>query len=267
MDTITGTLGGNAELTGGLVLKILDEVTPDDIPEPYIPSTAGIGELWQWQLPTVAMLGSDMTIDSLADRFSRVKGSLNDPFVYVIGGHSNRKEIDRLGYRDIAGGIAVGADHLSTMDYDQYLRIGGILAYVHGKATFSGENSATAQKARHDSYVAALYGAYESFNGEKLKTDISVIGGFSYGKNKLRWNEPDLSRSAKVNAVDIFAKGEFTGNVVSFSGCQCGPWLSAKYHHVRQDAYEEHDVDSGSVRTDPVTYHFIDTIVGLNLEK
>jgi uncharacterized protein with beta-barrel porin domain len=70
-----------------------------------------------------------------------------------------------------------------------------------------------------------------------------------------------------VNAVDIFAKGEFTGNVVSFSGCQCGPWLSAKYHHVRQDAYEEHDVDSGSVRTDPVTYHFIDTTVGLNLEK
>ncbi|MDR1595494.1 MAG: autotransporter outer membrane beta-barrel domain-containing protein [Puniceicoccales bacterium] len=247
--------------SGGLIMHVKREIMPNQVPVFKISA-----DVWRWKLQTSSMFANDLITGALEGRLSRVKGSLNDPFIYAIGGHSNHREVGNLGHKDTSYGVVIGADYLSTMDDERYLRVGAILAYVRGKTTFSGDVAATDQSANHDHYTAALYGAYESFSEENLKTDISAVGGFSYSKNKLHWTSADTGRSASVDAVDIFAKINFIKNVFSFSGCQCGPWLSAKYHHIRQEAYEERDILINPIRTDATNYDFIDTVVGLNLE-
>jgi hypothetical protein len=141
---------------------------------------------------------------------------------------------------------------------------------------FFGDNAEHAQRARIDSFVTALYGAYESFDSKQLKTDINVIAGFLYSKNRLNrdfkvYNDLDdiddpILMSTKADSTSVFVRIEATKNIFSLLGCQFGPWLMAKYHHVRQEGYDEHSV-LGELHSDRMRFHFIDTVVGLNMES
>jgi outer membrane autotransporter protein len=199
-------------------------------------------------------------------RLARVKGRLNDPFVYAIGGHSHRKEVDGMGYKNISRGVAIGDDYMIPFDDGRYLRLGGVMAYVNGKATFSGERADSDQRARVSSFTTALYGAYESFDDSNLKTDISAVVGFSYSKNRLQRTWEDVALSTKADSTNIFLRAEAVKNMFSIGGCQLGPWLAAKYHHVRQEGYDERSA-IGEVHSDRARFHFMDTVVGINIEK
>jgi hypothetical protein len=189
----------------------------------------------------------------------------------MVGGHTHQDEISGFGYGHDMCGFTVGGDYrwARHADSNQCSRFGGLLGYINGDAEFFGNAVGNKKIAKHDMYVAAVFGAYESFNDRQLKTNCNVTAGIGYADTKL--SRTDLQSNvfdAKMGATSLFTNVEFTKNLCVCNGFNVGLWLNANYSHIKQNGYAESTrAEIGAQHVSKVNHDFLNLIFGLNVEK
>jgi hypothetical protein len=190
----------------------------------------------------------------LSSPMTNVKGCLADPFVYAVYGHGRNDILAERGRKNDMYGFVLGADNVWTFANEKYFRLGAALGYVHGRTTSSDDDHYT-----HNIYATKLFGAYESFNDKCLKTNIGVILGYNFGKDKLGVDNPDI----EIMSHSISLGVEFIKNLYAYNGYQFGPWLKANYSFILQHVSS----DGKRMYPDPISHDFLATVLGLNMEK
>jgi hypothetical protein len=215
--------------------------------------------------PTVD--ANNLLTDAISTRMTNVRGCLTEPFVYGIYGHTNRNNIV-TGYSPKSDmlGFTLGMDYVWTFENEKYFRLGAAFGYVHGKTTplkdlamaiggMAGNGGF--EKDIHDVCAARFFGAYESFNDKCLKTNIGVILGYNYGRDRIRQGNDDSKFASHGLSLGL----EFIKNLYAYDGYQFGLWLRANYSFISKKLL--HDGD-GSMK---FLHNFLATVVGLNVEK
>jgi hypothetical protein len=229
---------------------------------------------------------NNLLTNALSSRMTRVKGCPADLFIYAGYGHMREYNIfTESSYKNNTYALVLGVDNVWTFANEKYFRLGTALGRVHGKTipcdTPSGKKNASkdAHQAldidfNHDTYGVELFGAYESFNDKCLKTNIGVILGYNYGKDKTHVKDKrDMQEfDIKLTSHNILLGIEFIKNLYAYEGYQFGLWLKADYDHVtlRTDKNEELDKKfekSENKYNHKYRHHSLATVVGLNVEK
>jgi hypothetical protein len=230
---------------------------------------------------SLTVTANNLLTNALTSRMTRVKGCLADPFVHGIYGHTHRKNIVAgYGYKNNTYGLVLGADNVWTFADEKYFRLGAALGYVHGKITPSGPFSVTERISNitydtdlgqynigdfnHDVYAIRLFGAYESFDDKCLKTNIGVILGYNYGRDKFHMNPSNGDYLIESVSSGISLGVEFIKNLYAYKGYQFGLWLQENYGHTFQ--YMNIVTSGGEFQFNP-GYDFLATVIGLNVEK
>jgi outer membrane autotransporter protein len=218
------------------------------------------------KMAQLSVIANTLISNAISDRMTSVKGCLSDPFIHAIYGHAHQNEIAELGYNNNMGGLVIGLDNVWTFTNERYLRLGAAFGYVHGKTNFFG-SAALGRLTRHDAYTLALFGAYESFNDKRLKTNIGAILGCCYGKDRLSWTDSASNTcDGKFRSDNIFIGLEFIKNLYAHKGYQFGLWLRANYGHIAQKEHDEATA-MGVQHVSSVNHNLLTTVVGINVEK
>ncbi|MDR2776935.1 MAG: autotransporter outer membrane beta-barrel domain-containing protein [Puniceicoccales bacterium] len=229
---------------------------------------------------SLTVTANNLLSNSLSNRMTNVKGCLADPFVYGIYSYTDRKNIVAgYGYKNHTYGLVLGVDDVWTFANEKYFRLGVALGYVHGKITPSDTLSLTERDSsttfdvdlnlynidnfNYDVYAMRLFGAYESFDDKCLKTNIGVIFGYNYGRDKFHMNPGDDCLFKSVSS-GISLGVEFIKNLYAYKGYQFGLWLQENYGHTFQ--YMNLMISDRETQTNP-GYDFFATIIGFNMEK
>jgi hypothetical protein len=237
---------------------------------------------------------NNLLTNALSSRMTRVKGCPADLFVYAGYGHMREYNVlVESSYKNNTYALVLGVDNVWTFANEKYFRLGTALGRVHGKTipcdTPSGKENAFKDiyqmldiDFNHDTYGVELFGAYESFNDKCLKTNIGVILGYNYGKDKT--HVKDKHGMGEINikfaSHNILLGVEFIKNLYAYEGYQFGLWLKADYDHVilrmdevnydhvalRMDEDEELEKDEHKF-DHKYRHHSLATVVGLNVEK
>jgi hypothetical protein len=239
---------------------------------------------------------NNLVTNILSSRMTRIKGCLPGPFIYGIYGHNvvgrsvSHNGIIGYGYKDNTYGLVLGVDKIWVFANEKYFRLGTILGYVQGKTIPSWE--AFTKRGRtfssfhvdprqfsidfgHDAYAVRLFGAYELFNDKCLKTNIGIILGYNYGRDKyqagnfgMSWNNVEMIIKFISHSASL--EGEFIKNLYAYNGYQFGLWIKANYTYIFENAYLCGFLYGGNYNaypTEKVNHDFFATIVGLNMEK
>jgi hypothetical protein len=253
----------------GMVLMSSEGNLPGSVTK-YVPSEYAQDHA-NAELAAMLMASTTMARDSVVGRLSDVKDNGTGPFAYMVGGHVHQDEIAGFGYSHDMCGLTVGADYrwMRKAGNEQYSRFGALLGYVNGDAEFFGDAVGYEKIAKHDMYVAALFGAYETFNSRHLKTNCNMTLGVGYADTKLhRVDIQPATFDAKMGAVSLFTNVELIKNLRVYNGFHFGLWLNANYSHVKQNGYVESTrADLGAQHVSKVNYDFLDTVIGMSVEK
>jgi hypothetical protein len=221
------------------------------------------------ELVEVAVNSIDLVTDTVHDRMTGVKGSLNDPFIHILYGHGHQDEIAGFGYNNNSGGVVVGLDYIWHFVNDRHLKLGAVLGYVHGKTNFFGSATGLGKSAKHDIYTAEVFGALETFNDKHLKTNLGVIIGYSHIKDNLHRVDPTANTfDGKITSNSVFIAAEFVKNFCAYKGYNFGLWARGNYYHINQGGYNESTAAAtGAQHVSSVKYDTYATVLGINLEK
>jgi hypothetical protein len=117
--------------------------------------------------------------------------------------------------------------------------------------------------------MVELFGAYESFDDKRLKTNVGISLGYGYGNDRLHRVNPGLGVfDGKIRSHNIFASMEFVKNLYAYEGCQFGLWLRANYSRVSQKGHGETTAAAfGAQHVSAVDHNLFTTVIGLNVER
>jgi hypothetical protein len=251
-------------------LFIGDSIAPElPRPEPEI-AIGGLGEFYvNVELASLTVAAHTLLSNAISHRLTRVKGRLADPFVHAVYGHSHQHKLAKWGYSNDMGGFVAGADNVWSLSDEQYLRLGAAFGYVHGKTNFSHSVVDVEKSAKHDIHMVELFGAYESFDDNQLKTNVGVTLSYGHGRDKLHRVNPGLGVfDGKIRSHNIFAGMEFVKNLYAYEGCQFGLWLRANYNHIAQKGHGETSLAPfGAQHVSAVDHNLFTTTLGLNVER
>ncbi|MDR1255622.1 MAG: autotransporter outer membrane beta-barrel domain-containing protein [Puniceicoccales bacterium] len=222
------------------------------------------------ELATTTTASTLMVQDAIATRFTDVKGNGNDPFLLAVAGHTHQGEIGGFGYSSDLYGLTGGADYLCNLQGERYLRLGTALGYIRGDTEFNGAASGLKKTARQNMYSLALFGAYEAFDPQNLKTNVNFYTGLGYNSNRLfRVDANSHAFGAKLKSNSAFFSFEVTKNLCAWQGTQFGLWLKADYNHIKQKGYSETSPNGGTEcsHVSKMNFNFLTTILGINVEK
>jgi hypothetical protein len=221
------------------------------------------------ELASLAVEANTLVTGAISDRLINVKGCLADPFIHAIYGHAHQDEVDGFGYNNNMGGLVLGIDDVWDFPDERYLRLGAAFGYVHGKTNFSGSATGLEKSAKQDFYTAELFGAYESFNDEQLKTNVGVTLGYGHGCDKLHRVDSAFSTfDGKIKSHNVFVGAEFIKNLYAYEGCQFGLWFRGNYNHIAQKGYDESTAATvGAQHVSAVNHNLITTVLGINVER
>jgi hypothetical protein len=115
-----------------------------------------------------------------------------------------------------------------------------------------------------------LFSAYESFNDKCLKTNIGVILGYGYGKDKSRIGDKGNMGELDIKSTShsILLGVEFIKNLYAYDGYQFGLWLKTNYGHIFLRIDDNEKLRSSDKDCNHNFKHnFLSTVIGLNVEK
>jgi hypothetical protein len=235
------------------------------VPDDYARSHANA------EIAATCAIATEMVRNAILGRLSDAKNNGTGPFAYAIGGHARQSAIVGFGYSHDAHGGTLGADYRWSTG-NKYTRCGALLGCIKGDTRFFGPASGREKTEKHDMYMGALFGAYESFSDSKLKTNFNATLGFGHAKHKLyRVSSANNAFSGNLKSNDLFLNTEFIKNVCQYKGYQFGLWLKAEYNHIKQDSYTESPVNradrTGVQHVSKTNHDFLDTTVGLSIER
>lgn len=244
-------------------------VTSGDIPVTRVPRKYAQAHA-NAELATTTTLSVEMMKNGISNRLTDVKGNGNDPFIIAFGGHNHQNEISGFGCSGNLYGLCGGADYVFSLNNEQYFRVGSMLGYVRGESEFFGSAAGKQKDAKQDMYSISLFGAYEKFGKKGLKTNINLLAGLGYSENKLfRIDESNMPFRGKFDSTNQFIDLEIIKNIYTLKGYQIGPWIGLSYNHINQKGYNESSLADaiGAQSISKVKHDFLDTIVGINIEK
>jgi hypothetical protein len=219
---------------------------------------------------------------TVTNRLTDIKENGDDPFLAIADGHFRQDEIDGFGYNGELHGIVGGFDRKYELPNEHYLDIGITLGFFNGHTKFCGAASSNGKDAKHTTHGGAIFTAYESFGKNNLKTNANLFVGIGRSEDKLyRMDSNGCEFQGKMRSNNQFVKFEVIKNLLSSGGIQTGPWLFVDYNRVSQDSYDESYVNRqgyeqtlsrvaqryGAQTLSKVKHDFLDTVIGLNLEK
>jgi hypothetical protein len=222
------------------------------------------------ELASVTVNSTTVLKNNIEERMNNVKGNGNDPFLTLLYGNFHQDETNGFGYGSDFVGIGGGLDWMHHFSGEKYLRLGVTLGYLSGSTDFFGSASGRGKHVSHGVCSGAIFAAYETFGKNNLKTDINLFAGISHSRDKMsRVDSSGHAFRGIMKANSQFIQLEITKNMLLFRGVQIGPWCHASYNHVAQGSYKESATsgESGSQSVSKVRHNFLDTIIGVNVEK
>lgn len=222
------------------------------------------------ELAITAINSTNLVRNALRNSLETVQGGKKDFLsAQFIGAHTHQKAREKRGYKDDLYGGLISADKRVQYN-DASMRYGIVASYLRSDLDcFGNELIYKGQNARQDIYSGALYGAYETYDVAMLKTNINLLAGSSYMRNKIYRNSPiGHTYRASFSGLDLFASLEITRSLWNLGGWQIGPWAECSYHHLHQRQYAEQAPNSIIAQTlRAVDYDVMNTILGLNFER
>ncbi|MDR0595406.1 MAG: autotransporter domain-containing protein, partial [Puniceicoccales bacterium] len=199
----------------------------------------------------------------LSCRLCDVKGNGNDPFLQVFGGYGKRGEISDLSYNCATYGILLGEDFVKQLGDSAFLKLGGAVSFAHNNVKFSGKGAENGKKGEQNILFGNLFGAYEGFGEENLKTDINALIGFGYSRNRVRRTDVGNNKfDVKFPSTDFNVSCELVKNFFHLGNAQVGPWMKVVYNHIAQKKYAE----SEGIGMSKSRFNYLNTTLGINLE-
>jgi hypothetical protein len=255
-----------ASFVGGLYIA-----NDSDIPVVAVPLAAASRQA-NGELAGIATAATSILRTAAVNSLTNGDRPEDGPFAGFLGGHLRQGEIDGFGYRVNLEGIACGVDHLcQPTTRNHSVRLGALAGYLGGDARFSGEASGREKTVAQKIFSGAVFAAYEIPGKNDLKTNINVFAGLQRSKNELsRVNNDGYSFSGKMNADGQFVALEAVKILHRYGDVQIGPWALVSYNRVCQKGYDEHGdapANAGAQTVSSVTHNFLDTTVGLAVEK
>ncbi|MDR0679963.1 MAG: autotransporter outer membrane beta-barrel domain-containing protein, partial [Puniceicoccales bacterium] len=205
-------------------------------------------------------------------RLCDVKGNGNDPFLQIFGGYGKRDKISDLGYDCATYGILLGEDFMKQLGDSAFLKLGGAVSFAHNNVKFSGNGAENGKKGEQNILFGNLFGAYEGFGEENLKTDINALIGFGYSRNKVRRTDASNSKfDGKFPSTDFNVSCELVKNFFHLGNAQVGPWMKVTYNHIAQKEYaesgdENNQENSKNLSMSKSRFNYLNTTLGINLE-
>ncbi|MDR0693454.1 MAG: hypothetical protein LBF49_02700 [Puniceicoccales bacterium] len=221
------------------------------------------------ELASLAVAAHTLLSNAISDRLTNVKGRLADPFIHAVYGHEHQNKLAKWGYSNDMGGFVLGIDNVWGFPNETYLRLGTAFGYVHGKTKFSHSTAAVEESAKHDVYMVELFGAYESFNDEQLKTNVGVTLGYGHGCDRLHRVNSELGVfDGKVRSHNIFVGAEIVKNLHVDGGCQFGLWLRGNYSRIAQRGHDDTSTaEMGTQHVSAVNHNLFAVVLGINVER
>jgi hypothetical protein len=194
------------------------------------------------------------------------------PFAGFLGGHLRQDDVDGFSYHVNLKGVACGVDHLCSPTASGHsVRLGAILGFLGGNTHFSGIASGHGKTVDQRIFSGALFATCETFGKNDRKTNVNVFAGLQHSKNEMsRVNSNGYSFSGKMNTGGQFVALEAVKILSDIDGVLVGPWALITYNRVHQKGYDEHGDapnNAGAQTVSSITHNFLDTTLGLAVEK
>jgi hypothetical protein len=190
------------------------------------------------------------------NRWADANGSGADPFIEILDDHFRQSKVADTGFRIARNGVACGVDHTwPVAGARNSLSLGALAGYLDGRIHPFESDIAGKQKF----FSGAVFAAYESFEGNALKTNVNLFAGLQRMENKLPTIDGDRDGIIfqKMISNGQFVVLEGTKILCRWKNLQVGPWVMVSYDHVNQ-----------KIRETPLgTCEFLDTTIGITLEK
>jgi hypothetical protein len=221
------------------------------------------------ELAAITMDSADLAANALDDRITSIKGCVADPFIHILYGHAHQRELAGFGYNSHKKGFVLGLDDVWNFPNEKYLRLGVALGYTTGKTGFFGQAIGLEKSAKHDTYMIEIFGAYETFNAKRLKSNLGITLGYGYSSDKLHRIDRSLNVfHGKMSSNSIFATIEFVKNFYAYKGYNFGLWIRTNYSHITQKGYDESTTAAmGAQHVSGINLDFLTTTLGINVEK
>ncbi|MDR1457762.1 MAG: autotransporter outer membrane beta-barrel domain-containing protein [Puniceicoccales bacterium] len=217
---------------------------------------------------SLAVTANNLLTNAFSSRMTNVKGCPAGLFTHAVYGHMQEKGISgESGYKNNMYGPVLGIDNVWAFDDEEYFRLGTALGYIHGGATPSGTGNASNDiDFNHAVYAVELFGAYEHFYDECLKTNIGVILGYNHGRNKLHMDIPPNGDTFDIKYMSsgVFLGVEFIKNLYTYDGYQFGPWFQTNYVRISMHTGSDEELHDYSHKLD---HDLLSAVIGLNVEK
>jgi uncharacterized protein with beta-barrel porin domain len=143
--------------------------------------------------------------------------------------------------------------------------------YLSGNVHFSGSAAGLGKIVPSKFYSGAVFAAYEGLGENDLKTAVNFFAGLQHSENKLsRANDRGDVFFGKMDANGQFITLEAVEIFHRWESVQVGPWALLSYNRAYQKGYAERGNaanTAGAQTVSPVTHHFLDATIGLNVEK
>jgi hypothetical protein len=200
----------------------------------------------------------DLARCSFDNRLRDVKGNGNDPFLGLIAAHSNRDIDENLFRRTTHYGIVGGADYSWDLvgDGSVLMRAGAFIGHMRGdsRTRFLGEETGASFRLKQRTNLVGIFGAYESFGKNSLKTNFDATLTFGITAN----NISDCALSWKFRSRTFAINFEGIRNLCSHNSWQLGPWAGITYHRLYQSSYGDNGRASANL---------LRTTIGVNVER
>jgi hypothetical protein len=260
------SLAGDNILSGGIYVG-----NYGDVPVIAVP-TAAASRQANSELAGIITAATSILRSAAINSLTDASRSNDGLFAGFLGGHLRQDDIDGFGYHVNLTGIACGVDHLcQSADTCHSVRLGALAGYLGGDTRFSGTASGNEKIVTQKIFSGAVFAAYETLGKSDLKTNVNVFAGLQHARNEMsRVNGNGYSFSGKMNANGQFVTLEAVKILHHFDGVQVGPWALVSYNRVYQKGYDEHGNapdNAGAQTVSSVTHNFLDTTIGLNVEK
>jgi hypothetical protein len=232
-------------------------VVSRDLPPAPTSSTRGL-------LAQTVVKSLDLARGSFGNRLSDVKGNGNDPFIGLVGAHSERDLDGGSECRTTFYGITGGADYrwdLSGVE-NSLLRAGAFLGHVRGDVKYRGDGYQPGERVHQRTTLAGIFAAYESFDARALKTNLDATFSIGFTGNELSQS----GHSYRFNGQNISLDLNGVRNLFSINGLQVGPWAGIGYHRVRQAAHGEWD-GGQEISAAKTCANFFQSTLGLSAER
>ncbi|MDR2737751.1 MAG: hypothetical protein LBB18_02300 [Puniceicoccales bacterium] len=244
-------------------------LVPPDTGRSYYNRELANGQMDQIPALNNALVSTIGTMQSIIwNMLCDIKGKTDDPFVKVFGAHSNEALSGELECGNNTYGVLAGLDAVEDLGDGAFFRYGASLGFADNNAKFSGNAAANGMGAKQRVYFGGIFGGYEEFDADGLKTNLGMVLGLARMDNNCWRIDSDGNRfESKYTNFNLSLNCGFITSFAKIMGVQIGPWASISYNWIRQNGYSESGAANYPFSTNDINFHLVDTVLGISLER